>query len=416
MSYKQADIIKGLREQTAAATAEATELQALDLQLKADVSKVEKEIDQAWVQLSETLIPGFDPEVLKSAATVLHLPSISAGPVQRRLDEYIQTAQNAVQTLNADPMVIDRINLINTAQINMAELDEALGSLVDSVKKLEAEPYFQELLTCRYGQAEYAVKFFQLLYYTHWKNADLIVAKFGPDLKVSNFAELAARYKEEHTALLELQATRKRFEVTIETANHRARQAAQAEQDIAQAVPRALAVVRARVREHLGPLADSKVAELLAAFPELDLAWRRIAGLRKKEEYLRALAKEHVEGALAELSALRQKIDADASKVMRPKNASRVWADADWNLRLSNDRRPRWLKRRERTLAIRRHLMGFDRYDRWHPGSDLLWWDLMSDGQLDGNFIQEVRSRPHHHVHHQHRDDNDVNNSFADVS
>jgi hypothetical protein len=32
----------------------------------------------------------------------------------------------------------------------------------------------------------------------------------------------------------------------------------------------------------------------------------------------------------------------------------------------------------------------FDRYDRGRFVDDFLWWDLMTDGRLDGNFIPEV--------------------------
>ena len=41
----------------------------------------------------------------------------------------------------------------------------------------------------------------------------------------------------------------------------------------------------------------------------------------------------------------------------------------------------------------RTHIVEFHHYERWNPAADVLWWDVMSDGRLDGNFIPEVRAR-----------------------
>lgn len=414
MSYTTAQMIQGIEGQVAAARVEATELERLQRGIEADVAKIDAEIDKAWTQLAETLIPAWDPAVFNRASTLLRLAPIAAAPIERRLQEHLVKAQETLQKLSSNLLVSDRENQVNVAQIRLAEIDEAVQPLQTSTTTLEDEPYFEELLAYRYGTEAYAVKFFQLLYYAHWKHADLVVEKHGKRLKVDSFADLAAKYVDEKTALKELLDGRHALNQRLALVQERARQVEEVQASITQAQPRTLALVRARVREHLAPLPDADVAALLGSLPDVDLAWRRIAGLKKKKEYLAALAAEQVKAPLAELQAFRTKLVADANKLQRPKNASRVWGAADWERRFGNDRVPKWQKRRERIQYTRQHIVEFHHYDRWNPVGDLLWWDVMSDGQLDGNFISEVRARPHHHVHHHH---DDVGGStFADVS
>ncbi|MDP2342229.1 MAG: hypothetical protein Q8O67_14830 [Deltaproteobacteria bacterium] len=416
-TYTTPELTEGLRRQLEATNVEVVALERLQRGIDADVKKIELEIDQAWSQLAETLIPTWDAATFDRASALLKLPTIAAAQVERRLAEHLAKLRKAHQLLSSDPLYADRENKINEAQIKLAEMNEAVAPLQGSVTTLEDEPYFEELLAYRYGTESYQVKFYQLSYYTHWKHADLIVEKHGGRLKADTFGAIAAKYIDEKQAVAQLLAEQKRHNDVVAAADQRARQVAEAEQAIEQAVPSALTIVRARVREHLAPLPDADVAALLASVPDVDLAWRRIAGLKKKQEYLAALAKEQVSAPLSDLAAVRSKLTAHRNKLQRPKNLSRLWPAAEWAPRLTNDRAAKWQKRRERVQHTRHEIVTFHHYDRWDPYGNILWWDVMSDGRLDGNFIHEVRDRPHdHHHHHQAHVDTDTRDNFADVS
>jgi hypothetical protein len=45
----------------------------------------------------------------------------------------------------------------------------------------------------------------------------------------------------------------------------------------------------------------------------------------------------------------------------------------------------------ERLGTTHERIYRFERYDHASFASDFLWWDLMTDGKLDGDFIPEVR-------------------------
>lgn len=420
MSITNAQMVQGLDRTIDAVTKETRALEHLQRGITGDVSRIEAELDQAWTQLGETLLPQLDKASLDQASRLLRLPAISGDAVGKRLTETVQQNRNRLQKIMADASHINREATANEVAIRMAEVDEAIAAVKAGCRVLENARLFEELLGYRYGTPEYQVRWWQSLYYTHWKAADLIVEEFAKRYNAADFAAIAARYVDDKMAWNELVKTRNELVAQQKALDDQAKLVLDLEDQIANAVPRTLASVRGRVREHLMPLNENEVGPLLMAHPPADLAFRRVVGLRKKQEYLQALAEQQVKAPLADLSAMQKKLYADRTKMMRPKNRSRMWSDDDFNRRFGTDRTSKWQKRRERINENRTHIVEYHHYDRWTPGSDILWWDLMSDGRLDGNFIDEVRTRPHHHQSFAGTNDSiDVDHSrdsFADVS
>ncbi len=73
------------------------------------------------------------------------------------------------------------------------------------------------------------------------------------------------------------------------------------------------------------------------------------------------------------------------------------------------DRNDAWNKRWQRYDTTRSQIIVYERYDTYDPVADVIWWDIMTDGRLDGNFIPEVHHHHdvhgfHHHHHHHHDD------------
>lgn len=416
MTVSTAALISGIDRTIDDVNQETSAIEKLQRGVSADMMRIDDEVDQAWKQLTETLLPSLDKAAFDTAAQILRLPSIAADTVSKRVAETITQNQNRLKKLTSDDLFVNGEAITNEISIKRAEIDEAIANVRAGYADLEGAPLFEELLAYRYGTPEYQVRFWQLSYYNHWKHADLIVERFGARYKAANFAEIAARYVDEKSAWNELVKTKSVLDARQAAVDQVVRDAATAKDAIDNAGPRALTSARGRVREHLSALDDNDVARLLAPHPAAELAFRRIAGLKKKKEYLKALQDQQLKTSLTDLDAMRRKLYADRQKLNRPKNLHRSWTDDEYRRRFGVDRRPKWQKRRERWEQTRTTVVHFHDYDRWSPTSDLLWWDVMSDGRLDGNFIDEVRSRPStHHVHHTPVVDTDVD-TFRDVS
>lgn len=414
-------MIAGLDRQVQLATNEVAALEKLQRGISQDVARIDDELAQAWVQLTEVLVPALDAAVLDRASALLRLPAIRGNVVEESLRQTVANNRQRLVKAGNDPSYVNREAVANEAAIRINEVEEAMKPLAESTRELEYEKYFEELLQYRYGTPEYGVRFWQALYYTHWKHADLVVEKHGARMKAQDFKDIAAKYVEEKAALRSLEAVKQSQKEKLKAAQAAEALVHELHSSIEQAVPRALASVRGRVREHLMPLDDATMAELLEGVPDADLAYRRVIGMKKKKEYLTALVQQQLKQPLSDLNAMRNKLMHDRAKLSRPKNWSRSWSQHDYDRRFGTDRSEKWRKRRDRIHDTRTHIVEYHHYDRWSPASDLLWWDLMTDGRIDGNFIDEVRDRPQPYVHHSHQpvatfDADDHRDNFADVS
>ena len=98
---------------------------------------------------------------------------------------------------------------------------------------------------------------------------------------------------------------------------------------------------------------------------------------------------------------MKNKLLRTRGKLERPKNQHARWSDAEAQRMIGQDRTEKWRKRRAYYDDARTRVVEFHHYDRYDPVRDFLWWDVMTDGRLDGNFIDEVRERGPTHYRHE---------------
>jgi hypothetical protein len=98
-------------------------------------------------------------------------------------------------------------------------------------------------------------------------------------------------------------------------------------------------------------------------------------------------SREQVDGSI-------RKLEKESLKYQRPKNAGAVFPAEAFEKRFDPSRTEKLKKRVSRIGETQERVYVFDRYDRGSFATDFLWWDLVTDGRIDGDFIPEVRS--HH--------------------
>lgn len=387
------DMIVALERQSAGFRQEIEALQLEEKQTRAGLDKVGGELEAAWEHLVNVLVPSLQADVLDRAAARLHLRDVAAAVTQQRIAADTARLAEIGRRIQGDERWVKREAVQNEAHIRLAELDEAIRPLQQSVGQLESEPHFRRLIQTGYGTDQYGGRFWQTSYYSDWKNGDLIVEKFGSRYGVEDFGGLRAKYLGEREALVPLTANRREWQQKLKDVAELEEQLARAQEDLANMTPRQLAWARGRVRAHLESLPPADLTALLAHDEELRVAAARVAGARAKLDYLEQLVREMIQPAIADLRSAGNKANRDIVKMKRTKNAGRMWSDADYDRRFGKDRRASWDKRRGRIRDVRTRVVEFHHYDRWSPAQDFLWWDVMTDGQLDGNFIHEVRER-----------------------
>ena len=393
MTMRTQQVLHQIETRLQQASLETEQLHRLQRSIGADVARQDQELDDAWGHLAEVLVPFLDVASLDALATRMRLPAVAAQAVIARRQATLSRATTRRVELLADPRLRDAEAIENEVQIRLAELDEAMVPLRTSTSAMESTPYFMELLAHRYGTDEYTMRFWQLGFYTHWKNADLIVAAFGPRSGAVDFKTLAARYVDEKTALDELQRGRSALLARRQQLNDLQRELAEVDASINDVDSVTLQAVRTRVVDHLRPLDEQTLVAIFANHDAGLLACKRIIGIGKKKAYLSSLEQEQVKSGLEEMQATNAKLARSRTKLTRSKYFNVSWPDTEVERLVGPDRRERWGKRRESMGQARTHIVEFHHYERWNPAADFLWWDVMSDGRLDGNFIPEVRAR-----------------------
>ncbi|KAF0240008.1 MAG: hypothetical protein FD167_4265, partial [bacterium] len=97
------------------------------------------------------------------------------------------------------------------------------------------------------------------------------------------------------------------------------------------------------------------------------------------------------------------KLNRKVIKYQRPKYNYYSVPDRDAQI-LYADPRDRLFQRRNKFWKSYDVVYGFDDYNYYDYQKDMLWWDLMTDGEIDGNYINEVSyfysNHPNYHYQH----------------
>lgn len=408
-SWSASEVVAAARAHNEALEAEQSWLEQQLAQHKRDLHKIDGESEDAWQHLLEVVVPELSGPHLDRAAAAFQLPSIAGAAVASGMQREADRLRQRVAEIDADTEYAQREGIVNECEIRVAELDEMIAPLSASTGPVFADPSWRRLWKLAYGLPEYGGKWYQLSYYRDWKEADELVERHGPRFQATDYVGLRAKVREAEAAMVTLQSERNDFHARRGKVEGLVRARAEAEQALAALPTRQLAAVRGRLRGHLEPLGFERVAALLPGDPTVAVALQRLAGLAAKRRYLEETAKQYLQGPHAQIEEAQLRNRRDIEKLSRPKNYGRQFAGETMEKRF-RDRSAAVAKRRQRYEDTRTQVVHFNSYERGSLVSDFLWWDVMTDGRLDGNFIHEVHHHhshhgPGHHVHHDHHAD-----------
>lgn len=250
------------------------------------------------------------------------------------------------------------------------------------------------LIASGYGTASYDVPFWRLSYYRDWRASDAILEMF-PGM---TFPEVCDNYKNACAAAstVAAQIVAIRSEATACDAILREHAT----------VTEALRTVQSRhlgrARHHLGrfilDMGPSALGPRLAAFPEVEALAKQVYGLAAKVRYLDQVGKAQLLTMRAQIEQAMAKCDRDVAKYLRRKNVMATFPSDLFQKRFSF-KQERYLKAWKRYQKTSDTLCSFNRYHRARLSRDFLFWDLMTHGRIDGDFIPEVAEHHRYHPH-----------------
>ncbi len=377
--------------------------------------EVVQRYQHALHELLASLLPNMSLEARTRAADLTgYLPLVQYDHAAMMAAERAQL-EAKIAAIESDPRFVHREFLraprIGKLTREVDELLEYRGPLAQVLAACQ-HPRMEHLVASGYGTPDYAVPFWRMSYYHDWEAADQVMASW-PD---KTFAQVGAEYVKArdtvHTydaRIRELRAEIAQGEA-LEIDHRRSKEA------LASLEHRHLARARQFLGRHLVDCGFRVLGPRLGAEPGIETMAKRVSGLGHKLTYLDQLTQAHLDKADQELRAMLARTERDIMKYQRPKYYAAQIPAQVFQQRF-RPRGPRYQKVWHRYEHAYDTVYGFDRYDTARLAGDFLWWDLMTDGRIDGDFLPEVyehrRRNPSYRYVRPRDDDDDFHHASA---
>lgn len=346
---------------------------------------LEERLALAREELGAAALPDPTPEAAESLAATLRLPELTRHVRQWR-DRRAEAAARVAQ-IEDERLYEERDIRRGRLQHQIDEEQPLLDGLLAERRKMEAIPALVDLVRNGWGTPDYPrrgwMRFFDRAFLQDWRQADAAVETLGE----TDFDAVRARYRnlvEQTDALGQSQARLRAERERIDGLEQERDALLAAERD----APREL------LRDAGQVLADAAAVRpaLLDALPDPDTARRALAaadGVSHQTRYLDATS-QRVENDLATLldRAGRLREEERRYRGDRHRYRNKWFTDEQFAKRFG--RTARYGPLADRYDRVSDTIVVFDRYDRYDPVGDMLWWDLITDGRIDGDFIPEV--------------------------
>ncbi len=393
-----------------------TTLDQLNTQQQATRREVSQLVSRQEVALSElasAILPSLTPAAVEQAVTLTGYrlfatqnPANELRLAQQRILAQVSERDAAIDRRITEieqlPEFQNRLLLraprTGTLTREIAELEEFREPFADVLRRCE-HPRLARLIEASYGLPEYSVPFWRLSYFSDWKAADEIVAQFGAG---KTFAEVRQQLltARESVAVYDQKLGKLRAEFQHgETIEREHASLLSEKQSIAESrhplqeqhgrMPEQfLKQARIQLERYLSDLDLVTIGDRLAQHPDLETMAKRYYGLRKQADYLRQTSSQLLDNARPALEQSIQKLDREINKYSRPKYAyQRVPSDGFAKL-AERQRRTSEILARQRDAQTA--ILAFQSYQLGRLDEDFLWWDLITDGKVKANYIDEV--------------------------
>jgi hypothetical protein len=350
-------------------------------------------LEQARAQALSELVSLYLPNLTRESFA--RLPSLT-GYRQFEVNDPVQQMERRRHELSARVAAIEkeeryqrRAQLLDPVAgevtLKYDEAKKQLDFFNNSMAQYENHPEFIGLVHRAYDTEEYQVDWWDMQYYTDWKYGDLITEEFGCE-----------RFKDVRENYLRLRAAQAEYRKDFDAVKKEKDDIEGLVQERAQALTAletleadTLNACRQQLGEHLEYIDRHELAAWAAADESRTGLIKRIHGIEKKKEYLDELARNYLLPEREQLITMMTKLNNKIEKFSRPKHAYTTIPAEDAS-RWLKDPRQKLLKRRTHYNNSYQSINSFDRYDAFDYARDMLWWDLMTDGRIDGDFIPEV--------------------------
>ena len=356
------------------------------------IGDLQKRKESVLDSIVKKYVPLLEESYLNSFANVFSSPE-SAGMAAELEKEKIKISEN-IKLIEAEDEFKKADALIDPQSGVIATQVQEIKPIYDSAKavlsKMNQYTFFEGLKERNYGTDLYPhkgfFKYFSKEYLDDWKHADQIIA----DMKAANFIDVLNDYEQAQNQANTLGAALKEYNDQI----GRIKKLIKTHDDLKYRSENIVSIYYKKLKDVAYNFYKNSEKTILQKIAESDKEieehFKTLDGLDHQVEYLKQLF-EKVTNDRNVLVTKSGKLSEEASKYKLDeyKYRNKSFTQEQFDKRFNRDE-DRYDQMYNRYDNYGNTVYGFNDYYRSSFISDFLWWDLMSDGRLDGNFIPEV--------------------------
>lgn len=342
--------------------------------------------------ITKILVPAFTESNLRTLAQRINNPALNnliANKEKERksLEEIIQTIEATPEFLQKDIFQLESLSEKNQ---ELAQIELLRPEAERTIRLFESVPRHKGLLERGYGTSSYPhtgiSRFFKSEFLQDWKYADILCTFF----KVSDFTDVLYKYREAKNLLSLLDESAKEE-------NSKKEKIAEITEQYETAKNR-LNNIDTQYENHLNNTIElfftsNPKSVISSRFPdnkEIMNLYASLDGLKHQTEYVKELYKKVSD----EISVVSEKIrsliiETERYRENGYKYRNKRWDENQFSKRFMRDEQV-YTRRLDRYRRTGETIYIFNDYGRASSLDNFLWWDIMTDGRLDGNFISEV--------------------------
>jgi len=410
--YDVDDFLKQASAELAQYESQEQQFQGLLSENERRAAELRERREAAWAQLGASVLPVPTAEALTRLADQLRLPGLKK--IADETTERRAEIERFIAEIEGLPAYQDRERRRVHIVAELNEVQPLCEFAEGELQKLRKLPGMQELYDERWGTSHYEhrglLRFFNREFLEDWRRADDIVKALG----VANFAEAASKFKQRLENAREMTEAVQR----LHAEQKRLDKLEQDRQDLIDEQEGLPAVQQQRAGQMLAETLATRGKDGVRDLPAPEDALRAytvIEGVEHQTRYLEELSGK-MRGDLTQLldRAGRLREETRRYESNRHRYRNKRFTDEQFGKRFG--RTARYTKIHDRYSNMSERVYVFHEYDRGSALQDFLWWDLMTDGRFDGNFIPEVAEWRHHHPHHSYIADHGSSFSSSSMS
>lgn len=397
--YTSADVVRAARQARATVEEDLGRVDSFHHWHQKQRAEVDAELAQASRDLGQALLPSFHPKAIERAVGLTGYSPLAHENLAARVTAEETQLAGQIAAIEADRRYWDaeRDKSLRglTPALHCARLAQQQRGFDDFVRSAE-HPRLQRLCDLEFGTPKYDVGWWRISHHQDKSCAEEILRRFpafGGDF--ARFAAELARCRAASAQLARDLAAAQAVERLLGE-HERLVEARRTTKD------RWLAWARERLVSHVLGTDPSAMSKWLEREPPTRLIFLRASGLRAKVSYLDGLFQANVGKMSMELRERHAKLTKiEAAYARRPRTMP-----ADQFAKAFVDKRPKYHARFQKYAKGYHRVQSFDRFHAGRGVEQLLWWDVMTDGRLDGSFLPDVsRFRETHPDYSYHRPD-----------